>query len=136
VLHQGETTRAIALFQESVTLFNQQEITVGVASCLVGFASLAGARGELTRAARLLGAVTSMLEAADLRFAPADQKAYEQSRAALNHAEAEEYVEDAWRMGHQLTPESAVAETLTFADTRQSVLRSGPVPMAEQRAGK
>jgi tetratricopeptide (TPR) repeat protein len=59
---QGDQTRAISLFTRSMNLCQARGEQRGAAECLVGFACVAAATGQHTRAARLFGAADTVFE--------------------------------------------------------------------------
>jgi hypothetical protein len=59
---QGDSKRALALYQESVALARLIEGKERIACCLVGLGGVAGAARQAERAARLLSAAETLLD--------------------------------------------------------------------------
>jgi predicted ATPase/class 3 adenylate cyclase len=78
-MEEGFISDAIQLFSESLTLFLRHGSTLGIASCILGLASVAAKEKRYERAARMLSAVDQMLGEADLALAPADRDAYDRA---------------------------------------------------------
>jgi hypothetical protein len=122
-LGKQDLDRGAALFAESLALFRDQGVVVGIASSVVGLAGVALARGEAIRAARLLGAVEVTLTAANAQFAPADRVAYRRVLAAVATVLNEETREGNYVEGRALGTDEMIAQALAVAG--QSA-RSGP----------
>ena len=70
---QCDQARASALFTQSLKLCQARGEQRGVAECLVGFACLAAAAGQRTRAARLFGAADAALERLGTELSPSNR---------------------------------------------------------------
>jgi predicted ATPase/DNA-binding CsgD family transcriptional regulator len=78
-LHLGDSERAHALFQESITIQQAQQNRDGTAECLIGFAALAVAHGLPAAGARLLAAIIAAGWDPHAREWPATRMEYEQT---------------------------------------------------------
>jgi non-specific serine/threonine protein kinase len=91
-----------------------------VAASLLGMGSVAAARGDPERAARLLGAATAMLERLDAAIDVADRRVsdrdMEGTRAALDNAA----FQAAWEAGRAMSLDEAVALALEETETGAS----------------
>jgi predicted ATPase/DNA-binding SARP family transcriptional activator len=109
---QGDEEQARARFTESLRLFQERGNTRGIVECIAGFAGVVGARGQLERAARLLGASAAQFEAIGAAMWPADQIDYQRNVAAIRAALGEAAFAAACADGRALTLEQAIAEAL------------------------
>jgi hypothetical protein len=121
--------QAGALFAESLALFRDQGVVVGMASSVVGLAGVALAWGDPIRAVRLLGAVEATLSAANARFAPADREAYRRVLAAAVTFLSEETYEAASVEGRALGMDEMIAQALSVAGLEAPV---GPDTSTQQ----
>jgi predicted ATPase/DNA-binding XRE family transcriptional regulator len=108
---QGNHTAARALHAESLQL-RQALGDATMPEGIEGLAAIAGARGEVARAARLLGAAATLRAAIALRQF-ADERADQEEWVARVRGESAAIDWDAaWRAGAALSPEEAIAEAL------------------------
>lgn len=116
ILHLGEVERARALFRESMAIQQEQQNTMGMAECLLGFAALAIADQAPAAGARLLAAaeaiggpqVTSEWAATRLEYEHYLQRA----RESLSEGR---FLEEQ-AIGQRLSLEQAVAYARETAD--------------------
>jgi hypothetical protein len=110
-LHAGDYPKAKASLEESLRLSNEYGNRNAVMICLWGFAGLLGMTGHPERAARLFGAVESLLAAAGpgRRLDASDQKEFEHYFAAVRAQLDEAAFEQARAAGRALTLEQAIA---------------------------
>ena len=83
-----------------------------IAWCLEEFAGVWRGRGQLKRAARLLGAAEALREATVSTIPPDEHAEYAEAAAALRSALGEEAFAAAWAEGRALSMESAIALAL------------------------
>jgi non-specific serine/threonine protein kinase len=111
-LERDDRATAAVYFREALALFAAEANPRGITHCLVGFAALAGAAGDWTRAAQLLGAVEASLQALRTRLGPVDRAVYERTETAAQAALDRRDWRTASAAGAALSPESAVALAL------------------------
>ena len=116
LLHVGEVERARALFRESMAIQHEQQNSMGMAECLLGFAALAIADQAPGAGVRLLGAAEAIGGSQVTSEWAATRLAYEHylQRARANLGEATFLEEQA--VGRRLSLEEAVAFALETAD--------------------
>jgi tetratricopeptide (TPR) repeat protein len=109
-LHGGDYRKARALFEDSLNQFKEDGNKNAMTDCLTGFAGILGVIGKPERAARLFGAVESLLEAIgmDGRMDPPDQKEFDHYVAAARGQLDEAAFAKAWAEGRAMTLEQAV----------------------------
>jgi len=110
-LHRGEYRKASALFQESLELHKEYGYKMGmVEECLGGLAAVLGMTRKPKPAARLFGAVESLLESVEMagRWEPQDQNEYDHYFAAVRGQLDEAAFEKAWAEGRTMTLEQAI----------------------------
>jgi len=113
VQQQDDWERAGALFRASLVYWQESGGDAwGIAHCLVGLAGVAGARGQLERAARLFGATEALLNTTGLRLEPVDQIQQDRNIAVARAQLDDATFAAAWAAGRALTLEQAVAEAL------------------------
>jgi predicted ATPase/transposase/DNA-binding XRE family transcriptional regulator len=108
-LHQGNDAQAVALFQQSLALFREMGDNKGIARCLEGLASVAGAVGQPERAARLWGAAEVLWQPLGWR-SPAERAAYDRSVVAARAQLDLAAFTAAWAKGRAMPLEQAIAE--------------------------
>ena len=108
----GEFERSLALLRECLDLLleTDSEIT----PVLEALATLASARGQPLRAARLLGADQALRSRTGRAVDPGDRPDYERTLASVRSQLGEAAFAAAWAEGAALTPEQAA--TLAFRD--------------------
>lgn len=109
-LHGGDYRKAKALFEESLKLSNEYGNKNGTTISLAGFASVLEMTGKPEQAARLFGAVESLLEGIGMagRMDPSDQKEFAHYVAAARGQLDEAAFAKAWAEGRAMTLEQAV----------------------------
>ncbi|MDQ2783406.1 MAG: tetratricopeptide repeat protein [Chloroflexota bacterium] len=113
---QGDYTAAQALHRESLTI-KRALGGGGIAESLEGLAAVAGARGEGTRAARLLGAAATLRETLSRPQPPDERADQERWVARIRIAGETEEWHAAWDMGRSMPMEQVIAEALEGAAT-------------------
>jgi tetratricopeptide (TPR) repeat protein len=110
-LHRADYGKAQSLFGESLKLSSEHGNKNGTALSLAGFAGILGMSGKPKQAARLFGAVDSLLENIGMagRMDPSDQKEFDHYVAAVRAQLDEATFAKAWAEGHRMTQEQAVA---------------------------
>ncbi|HEX9373857.1 MAG TPA: LuxR family transcriptional regulator, partial [Roseiflexaceae bacterium] len=108
--HQGDSARALALYQESLALLDELGGTHMIAICLERLAGLLGARGEPERAARLFGAAESLRESLVSPLRPVHRADYERDLAAARARLDPAAWAAAWEAGRVVSSEQAIAE--------------------------
>jgi hypothetical protein len=81
-LQAGDLDAATVRYTECLELVVEQSNRWWVADCLVEFAQIAGARGDLERAAQLSGTVATQFDALGVPAAFADRVTFDQAVAA------------------------------------------------------
>jgi predicted ATPase/DNA-binding XRE family transcriptional regulator/Tfp pilus assembly protein PilF len=115
-LHKGDYRKSNALFEECLKLHREYDDKIGmVEECLGGFAAILGMTGKPEQAARLFGAVESLLESVGMpgRMEPPDQKEYDHYVAAVRGQLDEAAFAKAWDQGRTLTLEQAIELALS-----------------------
>jgi predicted ATPase/DNA-binding SARP family transcriptional activator len=113
-LHGSDTPKAKAAFEESLKLSKEYGNRNGMTLSLAGFAGILGMSGKPEQAARLFGAVESLLEAMGMarRMDPSDQKEFDYCVAVVRSQLATPAFEKAWAEGRTMTSEHAIAFAL------------------------
>ena len=109
-LARGERERAARLYADCLTASQQLTFPEGPADALSGFAGIAVVMGQPKRAARLLGAVVTQLEAFQ-RPIVGHHAQHQRALAATRAALSPEVFERAFAEGLALTLDDAIAET-------------------------
>ena len=122
---EGDTDDAAACLDGSLRLVNALGDRVGIFVCLVGSAEVAVQRGEMARAARLLGAADALCEEIGYSPEPGDREQRERVASALEDDAA---LVAAKSEGRALTLDEAVAYALEDHD------RVVPSGLSQQRA--
>jgi predicted ATPase/DNA-binding CsgD family transcriptional regulator len=129
-LERGDTAAAIAAYAESLDFALAVGDRWSVADALSGFAGVAAAGGRAGQAARFLGAVDNLCEAAgrpQVSHHLQQKRALAATRAGLD----ERAFAAAWATGRALPLEQAVAEAVAMAATPTSAVEpGGPGPRA------
>jgi predicted ATPase/transcriptional regulator with XRE-family HTH domain len=111
-VHRGDIGEAERLFQQALTEYESGANVLGQVECLVGFASLAAARDEVGRAARLLGAVDSALTILGLTLDYGDRFEYERTVQALRATASDLDIDRARAEGQAMTLKEAIDDAL------------------------
>ncbi len=106
---QGDSVAARAFYEESLAKAKEGDYMHHIVSGLEGLASVVAAQGELTRAARLWGAATSLRETIGTPLPPVERASYEQAVAATRAHLGQQAFSKAWAQGRSMTPEQALA---------------------------
>lgn len=105
----GDLTRAKTLFTETQVLCEPIGFQPGLMATLVGFARLAGLRGDMQRSIRLLGSVAAMSDRRDGTVPPHDElhrRALASARISINQSSFAK----AWAAGRTLSRDQVLAE--------------------------
>jgi tetratricopeptide (TPR) repeat protein len=110
VVHgQGDEVRAAALLREGLSLAAETADRRHIAYILRGLAAVAGAAGDVLRAARLFGQAEVLIEVTNYAFSAADAARYERDVATVR-AQVEEVVfAAAWAEGRAMALDEVVA---------------------------
>jgi predicted ATPase len=111
-VHRGELAEARSLLHDSLTQVRGQANTLAAIEAVVGFASLAAARGAAERAALLLGAVDAALLSIGVKLNVSDGFEQERTLRALHATLSETALAQEWAEGQALTLEQAIAFAL------------------------
>ncbi|HYN88388.1 MAG TPA: tetratricopeptide repeat protein, partial [Ardenticatenaceae bacterium] len=114
-LRQGDRARAGTHFVHSLTWFHSVRNPVGTAVCFPGLAGVIAAQGAPERAARLLGAIETLREAAAPYLVTTDIADYERILREVQARLDEAAFAAAWAEGRAMTLEQAIADALTVA---------------------
>lgn len=106
-LHRGDYRQAGELFKESLALNKKVDYPRGIAACLQTLAELALRQGQWVRAARLVGAVDAVLNAAAGKLFPTDQVEYDRTVTALRAQLEKESFYAARAEGRAMTAQQA-----------------------------
>jgi predicted ATPase/Tfp pilus assembly protein PilF/transcriptional regulator with XRE-family HTH domain len=111
---QGDDHAAVRFYTESLVILRE----VGdkrVAECLVGLAAVVALHQQRARAAQLLGATESLLEAIGASLETSDRALYAHSAATARAALGDRQFEAAWAAGRAMTLEQVIAYALETA---------------------
>lgn len=104
----GDPQLALALYRETIVGFRDVGQNGAVAHQLECFAFIAEARGQLARAAQLLGAAEALREKAGTPMRPDERPDYDQHVAAVRQRLGPDSFRVAWAAGRTLTMEQAI----------------------------
>ncbi|HET7091364.1 MAG TPA: BTAD domain-containing putative transcriptional regulator [Anaerolineae bacterium] len=107
-LNRGDYQQAIEWLKESLALNNKVCYPKGIAACLGALAGVALKQDHQIRAARLLGAAESLLNAVAGKLFPTDQADYDRAATALRSQMTEQTFAAAWAEGGAMTLEQAI----------------------------
>jgi tetratricopeptide (TPR) repeat protein len=113
-LHKGDVEAAIAACTESLNLNMEAGDHRGVLACLSAFAGIALERGQTEAAARLFGAVQTLLSAMNFRLLQIDHIEFEHNLAALRKQLDQPSLERVWAKGEVMTKEQAIEFALNL----------------------
>jgi len=106
----GNDREARTLFTEALLLCEELNDRRGVVEAVAGLACLF--MGQPARVTRLMGAVTALVEAMELRLNPSNQVEYDNSLAVARSQLDDETFDAAWTLGRSLTLDQAVTDAL------------------------
>jgi len=119
LIHFGELDRSEALLKETLHIQSQLGMDITSTSLLLmGFASLAIARGQPLRAVRLLGAFESLCKVTGYHIEGPERPNYESNLTSLRAQLDESAFESAWAEGAALTLEQAIELALSDEASR------------------
>jgi hypothetical protein len=108
----GDLSKTRDLLAQSLNLKLEMSDVGGIADTLDGFAALAVAERQPDRAARLFGAAETIRETSNNFLHATDRVERDRSVNVLQKQLTPSQFDTAWRAGHTLTLEQAVAEAL------------------------
>jgi non-specific serine/threonine protein kinase len=108
----GEIAAAAAHYGESLALWWEEDFQPGLVEALSGVATVAVARAQPTRAAKLFGAAAALREAIGMPAWLPERTLYDQAVARLRAALSESAVNAAWATGRTMPLQAAVTEAL------------------------
>jgi tetratricopeptide (TPR) repeat protein len=114
-LDQGALDEAVVWYRECLPLTLDLQSPQQTALCLQGMASVAVARGDAVRAARLCGAAAALREATGVHMPAVSRARFEKLTADARAASGEPAFAAAWAAGQALSPEEAIADALAEA---------------------
>jgi tetratricopeptide (TPR) repeat protein len=106
--HQGDPGRARGRFEESLGILCELDVETDIAVCVAGLAGVAYLTGQPERAAWLLGAAASQLEACDPRIYRNEKADYARMVAAVRAATTDQECAAAWTEGRAMSLRDAV----------------------------
>jgi predicted ATPase/class 3 adenylate cyclase len=115
---EGDMPRAYALLSKALAFFDRWNDRTGLAGCLEALAAMAAREREAERAVRLVGAASTVREAADAPLLLGERQKLERDIAAASAALGEEGVVTAMAEGQAMTVDQAVNYALTWAQGR------------------
>jgi predicted ATPase/DNA-binding CsgD family transcriptional regulator len=127
---RGETVQAAVAFAKGLTLLRNLWIGESITLGLEGVATLANARRQPARAARLFGAAESLRESAGMPLPPVNRADYERDLAAVRAQLDEAAFATAWAAGRALTLEEA------FVEAERIALEISPAQKAAEAPGQ
>jgi predicted ATPase len=119
-LQQGDLAGAAARYTECLELIVEQSEHWWAADCLVGFAQIAGACGELERAVRLSGAAAAQFDVIEVTPTFTDRANLDRLASVWRAQIGEDVFMVAWAQGRTLPLDQAIAEAQTVADAVNS----------------
>jgi predicted ATPase/DNA-binding SARP family transcriptional activator/DNA-binding CsgD family transcriptional regulator len=122
----GDHERAGAYFEEAMTLSQSMGKKPTIINILEGMASLAGTRGEATRAARLWGAAEAAREVTAITLPPGDRRLHEPYLAAARSRQGDAAWEEMLIEGRAMSLDQAAGYAL-------SKERADPATMPDPR---
>jgi predicted ATPase/DNA-binding CsgD family transcriptional regulator/Tfp pilus assembly protein PilF len=125
-LLEGELGRAKAQFGENLTLSKKRGERVPLLMSLEGLACVAGAEGEIERAARLFGTAEALMKVIDYRLVPQERAVLEPYRANVRMRLGEAEWEEAQAMGRTMGMEEAIEYALPKEKPSTANLSSTP----------
>jgi ATP/maltotriose-dependent transcriptional regulator MalT len=122
----GELGRAKAQFGENLTLSKKRGDRGTLLMSLEGLACVAGAEGEIERAARLFGAAEALMKVIDYRLVPQERAVLEPYRANVRMRLGEAEWEEAQARGRTMGMEEAIEYALPEEKPSTATLSSTP----------
>ena len=107
-LEQADTARAAALFHDALIEQATSPHLAGIVLTLAGVATLDVRRGNVPRAAQLLGAVDGLLAGQPLALTAPEQELVDRALVAVRAQLDRDMVAQAWAAGRWMTMEQAV----------------------------
>lgn len=126
-LQEGDLARVTTRFRESLAIRRELRDRIGIAICLEGLASVATAREDPVRAARLFGAARAMVAAIGAGLPPAFREPYGCTLADARARFDESVFSAAWTEGQTWSVEQALSYALMdVADHSLGRAATGP----------
>ena len=116
-LGQGDHQRAVSSFKEALVMSQSLERKPTVINTLEGMATLAGSRGEASRAAHLWGAAQAAREASGIALSPGDRALHEPYLNSARSRLGEEAWEAALAEGRAMSLQEAAEYALSEAES-------------------
>ena len=110
--HEGQLDKAEAAYRETILQWKRLGHRAAVAHQLESFATIAQARQDGLRAARLYGAAEALRERIGIAMTPIEQSEYDVEIARLKAGMDGKDFAEAWKDGRGMTLEQAVAFAL------------------------
>jgi predicted ATPase/DNA-binding CsgD family transcriptional regulator/DNA-binding XRE family transcriptional regulator len=130
---QGDERGAAEFLLESLSQFIREGDRRGTAECLVGLGGVANGVGHPTHAARLFGAVETLLKTIHAELTPLCRAEYERDLAAARAALDLATFERAFADGEELSPEQAITEARDFLSAEEAPLRASAKSLLSPR---
>jgi tetratricopeptide (TPR) repeat protein len=111
-LYQDDRQRANSYFKESLALYQELKLKDGIVDCLTGLTKIAMMNGQLERAARLCGAIETLLEFLDDQHT-SDKVEYTRMAATVHVHLDEALYRSAWVEGQAMTMKQAIDYALS-----------------------
>jgi tetratricopeptide (TPR) repeat protein len=106
--YYGEFEKAARLCRESLEINQELGDVRGIVASLSAYAGIATARGDLTRASKLFGAVETVLESMKIRLVYMDRLELERNLSILRGHSDQAAINLAWEQGTLMTIEQAI----------------------------
>jgi predicted ATPase/class 3 adenylate cyclase len=111
-LHTGDYWQAATLFRESLSGYIELESKSGIGEAILGLASIAIAKGQVQRGARLLSTSEHLLELADHTLDRVDRLEFDRNVATVRAVLNEQVFIAMWAEGRAMTLEQAIEYAL------------------------
>jgi non-specific serine/threonine protein kinase len=106
--YSGAYEKAAQLCRESLVINQELGDVRGMIACLSAYGGIATSQGDLTRAARLFGAVESLLMSRNLRLVYMDRMERERNLSLLRDQLDPAALDQAWKEGTSMSLEQAI----------------------------
>jgi DNA-binding CsgD family transcriptional regulator len=129
---EGDVSAAAAYYDESLALWWEEEFWPGLVEALSGVATVAVARSQLTRAAKLFGAVAALREAIGMPAWLPERALYDEAVDRLRQTLSNAAFGAAWAAGRAMPAETAVAEALARTPVKREAGTYGVLTSRER----
>jgi hypothetical protein len=126
---RGNTSRALALFLESLNFSVEQENKQGIANCLGALAGLALMEAQLTRATRLFAAAEQLRSTMGAVMSTRDQEEYEGYLNGLRQQMNPAAFQSAWSAGCSASIAAVLADLRDWSMSLPAGLQGGPISL-------